>query len=79
MGATLAALESRDLVERSPDPQDGRRIVLSVTAAGLRLLRHRRTARTAQLAHALSSGFTRTELAALQAAAPLIERLAQSI
>ena len=36
MGATLAALEARGLVERHPDPQDGRRSVMSVTDAGRR-------------------------------------------
>ena len=34
MGATLGALEARGLVERRPDPQDGRRVVMSVTEAG---------------------------------------------
>ncbi len=34
MGATLAALEARGLVERHPDPDDGRRVVLSITALG---------------------------------------------
>ena len=31
MGATLGALEARGLIERHPDPADGRRVVLSVT------------------------------------------------
>jgi DNA-binding MarR family transcriptional regulator len=79
MGATVSALEARGLVERHPDPQDGRRVVLSVTAAGLEVLRNKRGARTGQLAQALSSGFTATELRQLKAAAPLLERLAQSI
>ena len=79
MGATLAGLESRGLVERRPDPADGRRVFLSVTAAGLRVLRNRRSARTEQLARALSAGFSRAELRQLMAAAPLIERLAQSL
>ncbi|MCU1396442.1 MAG: regulatory protein MarR [Ilumatobacteraceae bacterium] len=78
MGATLAALEARGLVERRPDPDDGRRAVVSPTAEGLRVLRTRRDARTEQVAMALSSGFTDAELAQLLAAAPLIERLAQS-
>ena len=79
MGATLAALESRGLLQRRPDPADGRRVVLSVTDAGRQVLRNRRSARTEQLARALSAGFTRAELRQLMAAAPLIERLAQSL
>ena len=79
MGATLAALQARGLIERHPDPGDGRRVVLSVTEAGLELLRNKRGARTEQLAQALSAGFTPAELGQLAAAAPLLERLAQSI
>ncbi len=79
MGATLGALEARGLVERRADPADGRRVVLSVTAAGRQALRDKRSARTQQLATALSAGFTRAELRQLMAAAPLLERLAQSI
>ncbi len=79
MGATLGALELRGLVQRHPDPDDGRRAVMSLTEAGRRVLRNRRNARTQQLAKALSTGFTRSELSQLMAAAPLIERLAQSI
>jgi len=79
MGATLAALEARGLIARQADPGDGRRVVLSVTDAGLELLRNKRGARTEQLAQALSAGFTAAELRQLAAAAPLLERLAQSI
>ena len=79
MGATLAALEARGLIARQADPGDGRRVVLSVTEAGLELLRNKRGARTEQLAQALSAGFTAAELRQLAAAAPLLERLAQSI
>ena len=79
MGATLAGLEARGLIERHPDPLDGRRVVLSVTAAGQEVLRSRRNARTEQLARALTNGFTPTELNQLMAAAPLLERLAQLI
>ena len=79
MGATLATLEQRGLVERRPDPADGRRVVLSLTEAGLETLQNRRNARTEQMAKALSSGFTPAELELLAAAAPLIERLADRI
>jgi DNA-binding MarR family transcriptional regulator len=79
MGATLGALEVRGLVERRPDPQDGRRAVISVTDVGLQVLRNKRNARTEQLARALATGFSRSELQQLMTAAPLLERLAQSI
>jgi DNA-binding MarR family transcriptional regulator len=79
MGATLAALEARGLIERRPDPADGRRVVLSVSGTGREALRKRRDARTEQLAKALSAGFSPAELAQLRAAAPLLERLAQSL
>src|ERR1022692_133360 len=73
MGATLGALEVRGLVERRPDPKDGRQVVMSLTEAGLQALRNRRNARTEQLARALSTEFTRSELQQLMAVAPLIE------
>ncbi len=79
MGATLAALERRGLVERHPDPGDGRRVLLSLTKTGRQVRRSRTDARTNQLAEALASGFSRAELKQLMAAAPLLERLAQSI
>jgi len=79
MGATLAALEARGLIERASDPEDGRRVILSITETGLQILRDRRNARTEQLARALSSGFSPAELEQLWAAGPLLERLAQSI
>jgi DNA-binding MarR family transcriptional regulator len=78
MGTTLAALEARGLVDRRPDPADGRRILLSLTDAGLDVLRTRRNVKTERLARALSGGFTRRELKQLMAAAPLIERLAET-
>lgn len=79
IGATVAALEARGLVERHPDPQDGRLAVLSLTEAGLAELRQRRDARTQHLARALASGFSPGEVAHLQAAAPLLERLAEHL
>jgi DNA-binding MarR family transcriptional regulator len=79
MGATLGGLRARALIEPTTDPHDGRRVVLSITKAGLDALRIRRNARAEQLAQALSTGFTRGELKHLMAAAPLIERLAQQL
>ena len=79
MGATLAGLEARGLIERAADPDDGRRVVISITDAGRRALGDRRAARTEQLARALADNFTEAELEQLEATAPLLERLAESI
>ena len=79
MGATLGALEARGLIERAPDPEDGRRVILSLSPAGRDARRHRRDALVRQLAEALEGEFDATELAQLLAAAPLIDRWAQRI
>jgi DNA-binding MarR family transcriptional regulator len=79
MGATLAVLEQRGLIERHRDPEDGRRIVLSVSAAGRQVVNDRRSARTEHIAQALRDGFTPAELDQLHAAAPLLERLAEKV
>jgi DNA-binding MarR family transcriptional regulator len=79
MGATLSALEARGLVTRASDPDDGRRVVMSATEAGLAALQTGRNARLQALSRALSVAFSPAELRALREAAPLIERLAQNI
>lgn len=79
MGATLSGLQGRGLVERGADPRDGRRVLLSVTAAGRRALEDRRNRRNDLVARALADGFTQEELRQLAAAAPLLERLARRI
>lgn len=79
MGATLRALQAAGLIEQQPDPQDGRRKVLSVTEAGAVVLQEKRSARADLLAHALAESFTPDDLAQLAAAAPLLRRLAEHI
>jgi DNA-binding MarR family transcriptional regulator len=79
MGTTLAGLEARGFVQRHPDPGDGRRVLMSVTDSGSKVLWDKRNARTEQLARVLSAEFTRSEIKQLMAAAPLIERLAQRL
>jgi DNA-binding MarR family transcriptional regulator len=79
MGTTLGGLERRGLIERRPDPEDGRRIVMSLTDAGLQMLRNRRDAGTEHLAKARSTEFSGSELKQLMVGAQLIERLAQNL
>jgi DNA-binding MarR family transcriptional regulator len=79
MGATLGSLEAHGYVARHPDPEDGRRVLLSVTEAGRQVLRDHRNAKTKRLAKVLAASFTGAELEQLAAATPLIERLAESL
>lgn len=79
MGVVLAALEERGLVTRSPDPDDGRRVVVTITAEGTRALADRHNAQVARLTDAASSEFSDHELRQLLEAAPLLERLVQGI
>ncbi len=79
MWSTLAALESRGLVQRQPEPSDGRRQVISLTTTGVKILRDKRDARIRTFANVLEESFTPAELQILAAAAPLIERLGEPI
>jgi DNA-binding MarR family transcriptional regulator len=79
MGATLAGLAARGLVLRRPDPDDGRKAILSVSRAGMKVLADRRSARSQQLAAALTAELTAAERATLAAAVPLLDRLAQRL
>jgi DNA-binding MarR family transcriptional regulator len=77
MGATIASLEQRDLVMRRPDPVDGRRSILSLTPAGQAAIGSGRSAVADQVAVVLAASFTSEEIATLDAAARLLERIAQ--
>jgi DNA-binding MarR family transcriptional regulator len=79
MGTTLSALQARGLVERRPDPEDGRRVILTVTDAGRQELSDKRNARTELLSRVITGTFAPAELEQLAAVAPLLERLAQNI
>jgi DNA-binding MarR family transcriptional regulator len=79
LGATIGGLVEHGFVDRAPDPDDGRRSILSVSAAGREALQTRRDARVARMADALAADFTAAELRTLLAAAPLLERLAERL
>ena len=75
MGATIASLEQRGLVARGADVSDGRRSILSLTPSGRDAIHSGRSAVSDKIAAALAESFTADEIAILDAAAPLIERL----
>lgn len=77
VGVTVSGLESRGLLERAPDPTDGRRSMLTATAEGVAVVRASRSDLTDRLATALNERFTSEEMQLIRSAAPLIERLAE--
>lgn len=79
MGSTVAALEKHGLLQRSPDPHDGRRSLLTVNDAGRDILHSSRDAISDRMAVTLGESFTDSEVATLAAAAPLLERLTQRL
>ena len=77
VSATLQVLSVRGLVERTADPKDARRSVVSLTEQGNRVLREYRDSASEYLAKLLDREFTAGEIETLRAAGPLIGRLSQ--
>ncbi|MFC4945369.1 MarR family winged helix-turn-helix transcriptional regulator [Pseudonocardia sp. GCM10023141] len=74
MTGLVARLHTQGLVQRTPDPADGRSVHVAATAAALDLLAERRRERAAALA-ALIDTLDADDQAALAAAVPAITRL----
>ncbi|HLL77995.1 MAG TPA: MarR family transcriptional regulator [Ktedonobacteraceae bacterium] len=79
MGAIIASLEAVGLVSRSPDPNDGRCLVISLSEAGRQTIYGARQEKEEWLARTLAENFTPQEQQTLIAALPLLERLARLI
>jgi DNA-binding MarR family transcriptional regulator len=77
MGLTVGSLERLGLVRRQPDPVDGRRMILNLTPTGRDAIRSGRNALVDRVAVVLVESFTSEEIATLEAAARLLERLAE--
>jgi DNA-binding MarR family transcriptional regulator len=78
MAQTVCELEADGLVSRRPDPADGRRALLELTAKGRDTLQADRGHREGWLIRAIANGFSEEEQEALARAVPLLERLAGS-
>lgn len=77
MNRTLNGLERAGLIARTPSTDDGRRVIVTLTAAGRDLTAETRRLRTAWFSQRLSELSDR-DRAALDAAAPVLRKLAES-
>jgi DNA-binding MarR family transcriptional regulator len=78
MRLTVGALEEQGLVERTPDPSDGRQVVVSATDQGRRVLADVRAEKHGWLTAAIRGELDAQELRTLSEAAALLERLVQT-
>jgi DNA-binding MarR family transcriptional regulator len=77
MGTTIAALEERGLVERTPHPTDGRQVNIELTTKGASVRKSVGDAKRTWLAQAIAR-LDEDERATLLAAGEIIKRLAES-
>ncbi|MFE2962285.1 MarR family winged helix-turn-helix transcriptional regulator [Streptomyces sp. NPDC059340] len=75
MAATLAALDQYGLIERNPDPGDGRRQLVTLTDAGRERIEGTRQARAEWLARAFEDRCTEAERQTVIEAMAVLERL----
>jgi DNA-binding MarR family transcriptional regulator len=75
MAVTLATLEQSGLITRTPDPSDGRRQIVELTAGGHERLEGVREAREEWLATSFQNAFSEDERQVIIASMALLERL----
>jgi len=72
---TLAALQERGLIERRPDPSDGRRLLISLSPAGRTMFQGAQLEGDEWLTKAIQDRLTPAERTTLVEALKLLERL----
>jgi DNA-binding MarR family transcriptional regulator len=78
IGAILTVLEARGFIQRTPDPTDGRRQLIALTAAGSARIENTTSEREEWLARALQDRLTEDERRAVRHAMTLLDRIAES-
>lgn len=79
IGTALSALQQRGLVSRSQDPNDGRKVITTITENGRRVLAGREHAVNEHMRRTLGDRFDAAERAQIAAVIPLLERIADEL
>lgn len=77
MTRTLGCLEREGLIERTPDPADGRSSLIAINAAGRERLRRLRGRKNAYLARRMR-GLSAEEVETLERAAEILDRMRET-
>lgn len=75
MAATLTGLDRHGLIAREPDPEDGRRQLITLTSVGRRHAENDRTVREEWLVRAMQDRYTEPERRVINEALTLLERI----
>jgi DNA-binding MarR family transcriptional regulator len=78
IGAILTVLQTRGFIQRSSDPTDGRRQLISLTDVGVAQAENATSTREEWLARALQDRLTEDERRAVRHAMALLDRLTES-
>jgi DNA-binding MarR family transcriptional regulator len=75
MATIVTALDQHGLIQRAPDPDDGRRQVISLSTAGRRRAENDRQVRAEWLARAMQERYSERERRVINDALSLLQRL----